>query len=112
MKDFNLTKYLRENVLNKDVKTLKGGKINEAFEGFGGYIDLKPINVNEEIGTAMGEEDIEGAKNDTSNVDRFEVIDHTSNGQGRALVKRGVNVELSFQDDGKTLKVFLTDKSQ
>lgn len=44
---------------------------------------------------------------------RVEVIDHTQNGSGRALVKRidsGVSVELSVQDDRKTLKIFLSDK--
>jgi hypothetical protein len=44
MKDnFNLTGFLKKNAL-----------LNE---NIGGYIDLKPINVNEEIGTAMEEED-------------------------------------------------------
>jgi hypothetical protein len=45
-----------------------------------------------------------------SKVNRFEVIDHTVEKLGRILVKYGVEIELSFQDDGKTLKVFLTDK--
>jgi len=36
MKDFNLQKYLRENPLTKQSKVLSKGKINEAFEGFGG----------------------------------------------------------------------------
>lgn len=44
-------------------------------------------------------------------VDRFEVIDDS----GRAYVKGSiygspVKVELSYQDDGKTLKVFVTDR--
>ena len=41
MKDFNLHKYLRDNPLtaNKDKKN-----INEAFENFGGYVDLKPLS--------------------------------------------------------------------
>lgn len=45
---------------------------------------------------------------DTSSITRFEVIDHTKNGNGRILVVRNMKVELSLQDDGKTLKVFLT----
>jgi hypothetical protein len=49
-------------------------------------------------------------KLNTDTVTRFEVIDHTKEMLGRAFVKYGVNVELSFQDDNKTLKVFLTDK--
>lgn len=36
-------------------------------------------------------------------VTRFEVIDETS----RAYVRHGVVVELSYQDDGRTLKVFV-----
>ena len=41
------------------------------------------------------------------------MLDHTGGGGGDAAVPRyiryGVAVELSFQDDGRTLKVFLTD---
>lgn len=45
--------------------------------------------------------------NDTfKNVTRFEVIDES----GRALVRRGIKVELSLQDEERTLKVFLTSK--
>jgi hypothetical protein len=40
------------------------------------------------------------------NINRFEVIDET----GRVVVKYGVSVELLYQDDGRTLKVFLKDK--
>jgi|TARA_B110000495_G_C22818550_1_gene477809 hypothetical protein len=39
------------------------------------------------------------------NINRFEVIDET----GRVIVRHGVSVELNYQDDGKTLKVFLQD---
>ncbi|MGY8864535.1 MAG: hypothetical protein ACKVJK_02780 [Methylophagaceae bacterium] len=39
------------------------------------------------------------------NINRFEVIDET----GRVIVRHGVSVELNYQDDGKTLKVFLKD---
>ncbi len=49
----------------------------------------------------------------TSNVDRFEVIDQT----GRAYVKGSiyktpVKVELSLQDDGRTLKAFVEPATQ
>jgi hypothetical protein len=40
---------------------------------------------------------------DCSSVTRFEVIDDT----GRILVAYGVTVTLCFQDDDRTLKVFL-----
>jgi|TARA_B110000483_G_scaffold221969_1_gene278475 hypothetical protein len=41
----------------------------------------------------------------TDKVTRFEVIDES----GRVIVKYDVSVELNYQDDGKTLKVFLKD---
>ena len=49
---------------------------------------------------------------DTSKVTRFEVINHaTGKGViGRIVVERNIGVELSLQDDGRTLKVFLSDK--
>ena len=46
----------------------------------------------------------------TKSVTRFEVIDHTSKKRGRIVVEYNVNVELSLQDENRTLKVFLTDK--
>jgi hypothetical protein len=46
----------------------------------------------------------------TKSVTRFEVIDHTSKKRGRIVVEYNVNVELSLQDENKTLKVFLTNK--
>jgi hypothetical protein len=45
-------------------------------------------------------------------VTRFEVIDHTSKKGGRVLVEKGVKIELSLQDDNRTLKVFLTDQNK
>jgi hypothetical protein len=52
---------------------------------------------------------------DLTKVTRFEVIDHTASrnppGQptGWTHTRYGVSVALSLQDDGRTLKVFLTD---
>ena len=49
-------------------------------------------------------------------ITRFEVIDHThgkvtySPEWPRSVVAYGVDVELSWQDDGRTLKVFLARK--
>ena len=43
------------------------------------------------------------------NINRFEVIDHTTSNSLRALVRHGVSVELLYQDDGRTLKVVLRD---
>ena len=49
----------------------------------------------------------------TKQITRFEVIDHTlkNNKRGRIVVEYNVNVELSLQDENRTLKVFLTDKN-
>ena len=47
----------------------------------------------------------------TKSVTRFEVIDHTSKKRGRIVVEYNINVELSLQDENRTLKVFLTDKN-
>lgn len=51
------------------------------------------------------------------NVTRFEVIDHRTplvgepgTGYGRVFSARGCKIELSYQDDGKTLKVFVDGK--
>jgi len=53
---------------------------------------------------------------DFSNVNRVEVIDHTDPtptdfDRGRVYVKweDKLNVQLSLQDDGRTLKVFIKD---
>jgi hypothetical protein len=43
MKDFNLHKFLRDNPLTKQTKTLSKGKINEAFDGFGGVRGLDAV---------------------------------------------------------------------
>jgi hypothetical protein len=45
-------------------------------------------------------------------ISRFEVIDHTRKRRGRIVVEYGVQVEMSIQDDGRTMKIFLTDKKK
>ena len=45
---------------------------------------------------------------DTSKVSRVEVIDHSKDGEGRVYTKWDVKVELSLQDSGRTLKVFVS----
>lgn len=47
-------------------------------------------------------------------VSRFEIIDHTENGEGRVFVKYKDNMRISTstQDQERTLKVFLTDTSE
>jgi hypothetical protein len=56
---------------------------------------------------------IDGAKwqqeqNDTSKVKRVEVIQHSPPYDGRAFTNYNAkDVEIQFQDDGRTLKIFL-----
>jgi hypothetical protein len=58
------------------------------------------------------------AEPDCSAVTRFEVIDLTeglasrSPDSVRAVVAYGISAKLAFQDDGRTLKVFLTDPAK
>lgn len=43
-----------------------------------------------------------------SNVIRFEVINHSPTGEGREYTRYGIKMDdLSLQDEGKTLKIFL-----
>jgi hypothetical protein len=43
-------------------------------------------------------------------ITRVVLVDHTKNGEGRAIDKSNVYVDVSIQDDGKTFKLFLTDR--
>lgn len=45
----------------------------------------------------------------TSDITRFEVI---RIGEGRVLTYYGVGVEVSIQDEGRTMKVFIYDKDK
>lgn len=56
--------------------------------------------ITEALETAMKKEN----EYDNSKLTRFEVIDENN---GRAYTQRNCNVELSYQDDGRTLKVFI-----
>ena len=51
---------------------------------------------------------------DESKISRVELIDHTKKAiaagrHGRVYAQRGIAVELSVQDGGRTLKIFLDD---
>jgi len=49
----------------------------------------------------------------TEKVTRFEVISYLSREEaGRLIVRYNVDIELSLQDDGRTLKVFMTDGTE
>ena len=47
-------------------------------------------------------------------VTHFEVIDHRAQSlqRGRRVTIHGCRIELSYQDDGRTLKVFVTDRGE
>jgi hypothetical protein len=70
---------------------------------------LTYLKVNRENILELEKEELVGVA--TESVTRFEVIDHTSKKRGRIVVEYNVNVELSLQDENRTLKVFLTDKN-
>ena len=49
---------------------------------------------------------------ETDKVTRVEVINHQDEPIGRIFTKHNCkNVELQLQDDGKTLKIFINEKS-
>lgn len=80
------------------------------------YVRVGPANVEiagceEHLGQLI-EQLRAGAPGRDDNVTRFEVIDHTEEAApvGRIVVKYDVRVERNYQDDGRTLKVFLRDR--
>jgi hypothetical protein len=69
--------------------------------------ECKDCNKSLEECTCL-EDTIELPKNDTSKVTRVEVIQHSPPYNGRAFTKYDAkDVEIQFQDDGRTLKIFL-----
>ena len=61
-----------------------------------------------------GERVTSGATRKLGRMQRFEVIDHrlqsVAQDKVRAFVADGAKVELSFQDNGQTLKIFISDE--
>jgi hypothetical protein len=80
-----------------------GGKgVKESTNQYAKIIQSKEISSCED-----GFDVIRGDK-EPNKVTRFEVIDHSENGVGRAYTKYNVkSLELSYQDDGRTLKIFI-----
>lgn len=66
------------------------------------YFDIKST-YEKLIEQAKELEKLANENNNTSEVTRFEVIDKT----GRVYSKWDCSIELSYQDNGKTLKVFV-----
>lgn len=66
------------------------------------FIGVKPSN---------GVKEMTPTQESLEKVNRFEVIDHTADGAGRAFVKwkDKLTITFDFQDDGRTLKVFIND---
>lgn len=65
-----------------------------------GYNEYKPFY---DFGFINGYTQCQEDMVDISKVTRFEVIDEN----GRVYTQRDCKVELSYQDDGRTLKVFI-----
>ena len=65
----------------------------------------------EEIMKLVDEYTAERERQRDSTVTRFEVVDHRDGSPtlGRAFVSYGVSIERSYQDDNRTLKVFVTN---
>ena len=84
-------------------------------EATNNYVNYCAANISEEEDLADADKRgfIYGAKwqqqfNDTSEVTRVEVIQHSEPYNGRAYTNYNAkDVEIQFQDRGKTLKIFL-----
>ena len=82
----------KEEILKRNVEAIAKCKVkyNLTHQGI--------LNAMEEYASQCQED-----MTDTSKVTRFEVIDEN----GRAYTQKDCNVELSYQDDSRTLKVFI-----
>jgi hypothetical protein len=69
-------------------------------------VDYKPITIEELLKRSTPL--VDPINESLKQVTRFEVIDDS----GRALVRRGISTELSIQDEGRTLKVFLKSNNE
>lgn len=93
----------------------KSYKEKHKFEASGESWNKKPLckcGLPQDIPTMHFKEEKESP---TKDVTRFEVIDHTKSledGGGRVMVKYGVKVDISMQDRGRTIKVFLTTPTE
>jgi hypothetical protein len=65
-------------------------------------------HLKQDIEIVKEAKEMEKQQNDTSKVKRVEVIQHSPPYNGRAFTKYDAkDVEIQFQDDGYTLKIFL-----
>jgi calcineurin-like phosphoesterase family protein len=69
-------------------------------------VDYKPITIEELLKRSIYK--VDPINESLKQVTRFEVIDDS----GRALVRYGISTELSVQDEGRTLKVFLKSNNE
>jgi hypothetical protein len=86
---------------------MKQETLEEAFEKNAQYLDDFENKNTYEYGFKDGAK-WQQEQNDTSKVTRVEVIQHSPPYNGRAFTKYNAkDVEIQFQDDGRTLKIFL-----
>ena len=95
--------YLPEDSKQTIIDMMKGD------EELGLYDEIQPEQIwNEEKKKGLKELIQEYRQNDTSQVTRVEVIQHSEPYKGRAYTNYNAkDVEIQFQDNGKTLKIFL-----
>ena len=95
--------YLPEDSKQTIIDMMKGD------EELGLYDEIQPEQIwNEEKKKGLKELIQEYRQNDTSQVTRVEVIQHSEPYNGRAYTNYNAkDVEIQFQDNGKTLKIFL-----
>jgi hypothetical protein len=86
----------------QSLDTVGGKGVQESTIQYAKIIQSKEISSCED-----GFDIIRGDK-ESNKVTRLEVIDHSENGVGRAYTKYDIkSLELSYQDDGRTLKIFI-----
>jgi hypothetical protein len=73
-----------------------------------GYAASQDLNRHERNALAVENDKLRAVACDTSRTTRLEVIDEN----GKRIVRYAGNIRLSLQDDGLTLKVFMTGRDQ
>jgi hypothetical protein len=80
-------------------------KVKEQYYKYGESLGIK---INDLQRLKMLADNCQEDMADNSKVTRFEVIDEN----GRVYTKHNCTLELSYQDDSRTLKVFITNKQE
>jgi hypothetical protein len=104
----------------EEIKQLAKEKCTTLYNGFFGYIDgytqcqedmattkeFMSKETLDEFFDLHDDDDFIDGDSDNSKVTRFEVIDEN----GRVYTKHNCTLELSYQDNSRTLKVFIKNK--